>query len=71
VKKRKIYFPLDVLTGHAMLFGKTRIGKSFLTLILTQEALKNRIEVLVFDPHGTIANRLKEDEKLRIVYSHG
>jgi len=54
-----------------MLFGKTRIGKSFLTLILTQEALKNRIEVLVFDPHGTIANRLKEDEKLRIVYSHG
>jgi len=35
VKKRKVYFPLDVLTGHAMLFGKTGIGKSFLALILT------------------------------------
>jgi DNA helicase HerA-like ATPase len=38
--------------------GKTRSGKSFLALILIEEALKNAIEVVVFDPHGTIADRL-------------
>jgi len=71
VKKKRVYFPLDILTGHAILFGKTRIGKSFLSIILILEALKNGIEVVVFDPHGTIANRLKENEKLRVVFTHG
>lgn len=71
VKKRRVYFPLDVLTGHAILFGKTRIGKSFLSMILISEALKNGIEVRVFDPHGTIANRLKENEKLIVTFTHG
>ena len=34
VMKRRVCFPLDILTGHAILFGKTRTGKSFLSLIL-------------------------------------
>jgi len=71
VKKRRVYFPLDIFTGHAILFGKTRTGKSFLALILIREALKNGIEVVVFDPHGTIANRLKENEKLKVIFTHG
>jgi hypothetical protein len=71
VTKRRVYFPLDVLTGHAILFGKTRTGKSFLSLILIQEALKNGIEVTVFDPHGTIAKRLTQNEKLRVLFTHG
>jgi hypothetical protein len=71
VKKRRVYFPLDVLTGHAIVFGKTRTGKSFFTLILIKEALKHGIDVTVFDPHGTLANRLREDDNLRIVYTHG
>lgn len=71
VKKRRVYFPLDILTGHAILFGKTRTGKSFLALILIREALKHGVEVVVIDPHGTIANRLKENKKLRVIFTHG
>ena len=71
VKKRRVYFPLDFLTGHAILFGRTRTGKSFLSTILIRETLRNGIEVVVFDPHGTIANRLKENKKLRVVSTHG
>ena len=43
VKRRRVYFPLDVLTAHAIIFGKTRIGKSFLSLILIREALRNGV----------------------------
>jgi len=71
ITKRRVYFPLDVLTGHGIIFGKTRIGKSFLSLILIQEALAHRIRVTVFDPHGTLANRLKENELLKAVYTKG
>lgn len=49
VKRRRVYFPLDVLTAHAIIFKKTRIRKSFLSLILIKEALKNGIRVVVFD----------------------
>jgi len=45
VKKRRVYFPLDILTSHAIIYGMARIGKSFLALILIQEALKNGIRV--------------------------
>jgi hypothetical protein len=38
---------------------------------LIQEALKNGIEVTVFDPHGTIAKRLTENKKLRVLFTHG
>jgi len=71
VKKRRVYFPLDVLTGHAIIFGKTRTGKSFFALILIKEALRNGIKVMVFDPHGTLANRLKPNDLLKIVFTHG
>jgi hypothetical protein len=59
------------LTGHAIIFGKTRTGKSFLSLILIQQALANQINVIVFDPHGTLANRLKQNELLKVVFTHG
>jgi DNA helicase HerA-like ATPase len=71
VTKRRVYFPLDVLTGHGIIYGKTRTGKSFLSLILIQEALANGIEVKVFDPHGTLANRLKPNGLLKIVFTKG
>lgn len=53
VKKMRVYFPLDILTSHAIIYGRTRVGKSFASLILIKEALKNGIKVVVFDPHGT------------------
>jgi len=71
VKKRRVYFPLNILTGHAIIFGKTRTGKSFFALILIREALRNGIKVTVFDPHGTLANRLKPNQLLRVVFTHG
>jgi hypothetical protein len=71
VKKRRVYFPLDVLTGHAILFGKTRTGKSFLALILIKEALANNVRVIAFDPHGTLYNRLGQHELLKVVFTHG
>lgn len=69
--KRRVYFPLDVLTGHAIIYGKTRTGKSFLSLILIREALENQIHVRVFDPHGTISNRLKISDLLQISFTKG
>lgn len=54
--KKRVYFPLDVLTGHAIVFGKTRTGKSFFALILIRETLRNGIKVTVFDPHGTLSS---------------
>ena len=71
VKKRRVYFPLDILTSHAIFYGKTRIGKSFLALILIQEALKNGIRVKVFDPHGTLVNRLKSNPLLEVNFTKG
>jgi len=64
VTKRRVYFPLDILTRHAVTYGVTRSGKSLLALILIREALANGIKVVVFDPHGSIANRLKPSENL-------
>ena len=58
VTKRRVYFLLDVLTGHAITYRRIRVGKSFLSLILIQEALDNGVEVVVFDHRGTLANRL-------------
>lgn len=69
--KSRVYFPLDVLTSHAIIFGKTRTGKSFLALIMIREALANGIKVVVFDPHGTLANRLKQNENLRVFFTRG
>ena len=71
VTKRRVYFPLDVLTGHGIIYGKTRVGKSFFSLILIQEALAIGVRVIVFDPHGTLANRLKPNDLLRIVFTRG
>jgi hypothetical protein len=66
-----VYFPLDVLTGHVVIYGKTRTGKSFLALILIQETLANNIRVKVFDPHGTLADRLKPSDLLDIHFTRG
>jgi len=71
VTRRPVYFALDTLTGHCIIFGKTRTGKSFLSLILIQEALSSCIKVVVFDPHGTLANRLKKNELLKVVFTKG
>lgn len=69
--KRRVYFPLDILTGHGIIYGKTRVGKSFFSLILIQEALVNGVKVVVFDPHGTLANRLKLNDLLKVVFTRG
>jgi len=71
VTRRKVYFPLDILTSHAIIFGKTRIGKSFLALILIQEALAKGISVIVFDPHGTIAKRVGTHPLLEVNFTKG
>jgi len=71
VTKRRVYFPLDVLTGHAIIFGKTRAGKSFLSMILAEEAAKHGINVKVFDPHGTLADRLRQGENLEVIFTGG
>jgi hypothetical protein len=71
ITKRRVYFPLNILTGHGIIYGKTRVGKSFFSLILIQEALANGIKVIVFDPHGTLTNRLKPNDLLRIVFTRG
>jgi len=66
VTKRRVYFPLDYLTRHAIAYGVTRSGKSMLSLILIREALANSIKVVVFDPHGSIANKLKPNDSLKL-----
>ena len=71
VKKRRVYFPLDILTSHAIIYGKTRVGKSFLSLILIKEALANNVSVIVFDPHGTLAKRLKPNPLLKVNFTKG
>jgi hypothetical protein len=71
VTKRRVYFPLDVLTGHGIIYEKTRVGKSFFSLILIQEALANGVKVIVFDPHGTLANRLPKHELLEVTFTKG
>jgi hypothetical protein len=70
VTERRVYFPLEVLTGHGIIYGKTRVGKSFFSLILIQESLSNGIKV-VFDPHGTLANRLKPHDLLKVIFTRG
>ncbi len=57
-------FPLDLLVRHVTVYGVTRSGKSFLSLILIREALKNGVKTVVFDPHGSIIDRLRDDELL-------
>jgi hypothetical protein len=69
--KRRVYFPLDILTGHAVIYGKTRTGKSFFSLILIREALASNVKVKVFDPHGTLAHRLKSSQLLEIEFTKG
>jgi len=66
VTKRRVYFPLDFLTRHGIAYGVTRSGKSMLSLILIREALANGIKVVVFDPHGSIANRLRPNDNLKV-----
>jgi len=71
VTKRRVYFPLDILTGHGMVYEKTRARKSFFSLIPIQEALANGIKVIVFDPHGTLADRVKTNDLWKVVFTRG
>jgi len=71
IKRQRVYFPLDILTSHAIIYGKTRIGKSFLALIIVKEALRNGIKIVVFDPHGTLANKLKPNPLLEVNFTKG
>ena len=71
VKKMRVYFPLDVLTSHAVIYGKTRVGKSFLSIIFVHEALINSVRVIVFDPHGTLSSRLAENDLLKVNSTRG
>jgi hypothetical protein len=71
VTKRRVYFPLDLLTRHGVTYGVTRSGKSLLALILIREALANGIKVVVFDPHGSIANRLEQGDNLIVFRVNG
>ncbi len=69
--KRPVYFPLDVLTSHAIIYGKTRTGKSFFSLVLIREVLANNVRVKVFDPHGTLAKRLQRSDMLEVFFTKG
>lgn len=60
-----------ILTSHAIIYGKTRVGKVFLSLILMEEALENGIKVIVFDPHGTLANKLRLNPLLKVNFTKG
>ncbi len=71
VTRKPVYFPLDILTSHAIIYGKTRTGKSFLSLILIREALSNGLNVVVFDPHGTLSDRLEPNVNLRVIFTRG
>ncbi len=66
VTKRRVYFPLDILVRHAVTYGVTRSGKSMLALLFIREALHEGVKVVLFDPHGSIATRLKTHENVRI-----
>lgn len=71
VTNRRVFFPIDTLTSHGLILGKTRSGKSFLALILIQEALRIGVKVKVFDPHGTLVNKLADHPNLEKTYTRG
>jgi hypothetical protein len=71
VTRQPVYFPLDLLVRHATIYGAVRSGKSSLMYTLIQEAVRSKINVIVFDPHGTLANNLKEGPLLSVNYVRG
>jgi hypothetical protein len=66
VTRQPVYFPLDLLVRHATIYGAVRSGKSSLLYTLIREAVKNGVKVVVFDPHGSLANNLKRGPLLSI-----
>jgi hypothetical protein len=48
--KTRAFFALDKLTTHALDAGATGSGKTVAAQVLAEEALKNNIAVVVFDP---------------------
>jgi hypothetical protein len=71
VSNKRVYFPIDSLTSHGLILGKTRSGKSFLALNVIAEALKIGIKVKVFDPHGTLVSRLANHPLLEKTFTRG
>ncbi|MFQ5951149.1 MAG: helicase HerA domain-containing protein, partial [Candidatus Geothermarchaeales archaeon] len=65
VTKRRVNLPLDALVRHCLILGTTRSGKSMLAYILIREALATGVKVVVFDPHGSIVNRLRAHPNLK------
>ena len=61
----------NLLTSHGLFLGKTRSGKSFLALLLIQEALRLGGAVKVFDPHVTLVKRLTEHPNLKKRFTRG
>jgi len=71
VTRQPVYFPLDLLVRHATLYGAVRSGKSSLLYTLIKEAVRSNIRVVVFDPHGSLANNLRKSRLVSINYVKG
>jgi DNA helicase HerA-like ATPase len=54
----------DLLT-HAVIVGMTGSGKTGLVTVMVEEALRNRVPVLVIDVKGDLANLLLAFPRLR------
>ncbi|HVY01907.1 MAG TPA: helicase HerA-like domain-containing protein [Candidatus Nanoarchaeia archaeon] len=65
------YLDLDALTTHAVVAGATGGGKSIAAQVLVEEALKNNISVIVFDPTAQWSGMLRkcDDKKMMAFYS--
>ncbi len=46
----------DTLMTHAVIVGMTGSGKTGLVTVMVEEAIKNRIPVLIIDPKGDLSN---------------
>lgn len=61
--EKNIYIPLSELTGHLMIAGTTRAGKTRLMEILCAQAIRRQDAVIVIDPKGDfdLLNRCYEE----------
>ncbi len=52
VSRRKVMFPLDILTSHGLVLGASGSGKTWFLMSLAKK-LAEYVKVTVIDPHGT------------------
>jgi hypothetical protein len=64
------YYDLDSLTTHLVVAGATGGGKSIAAQVFVEEALRNNIAVIVFDPTAQWSGMLRkcEDKKMLSFY---